>query len=154
VLVKKVFQEENMKKSVLLVLAMVVISALLLAACGGGAAEAPAAAERPAVADAYKGKTNPFAGDAAAAEKGKESYALYCASCHGDGGKGDGPAGSALDPKPADLTTLTDVGDDFVFWYIEEGGVGVGTNSAMPAQKGVLSEDQVWEIVTFVRTLK
>ncbi len=143
-----------MKKRMAFILAALVITALVLTACGGAVAEKPAAMEKQVVPDAYKGKTNPFSGDAAAAEKGKEAYALYCASCHGDGGKGDGPAGAALDPKPADLTTLSDVGDDFIFWYIMEGGVGVGTNSAMPAQKGVLSDEQVWQIVTFVRTLK
>jgi mono/diheme cytochrome c family protein len=37
--------------------------------------------------------------------KGKESYAMNCAACHGDSGKGDGVAGGALDPKPRNLVT-------------------------------------------------
>lgn len=37
---------------------------------------------------------------------GKEMFDSYCASCHGKGGKGDGPAASALKQPPADLTTL------------------------------------------------
>jgi mono/diheme cytochrome c family protein len=32
------------------------------------------------------------------------AYARYCASCHGAGGKGDGPAAGALVPPPTDLT--------------------------------------------------
>lgn len=36
-------------------------------------------------------------------KQGKTSYEMNCAACHGDGGKGDGPAGAALDPKPRDL---------------------------------------------------
>lgn len=36
----------------------------------------------------------------------KEVFDRYCASCHGTNAKGDGPAASALDPKPADLTML------------------------------------------------
>jgi mono/diheme cytochrome c family protein len=36
-------------------------------------------------------------------EKGRDSYALYCAGCHGDGGGGDGPAARFLEPKPRDL---------------------------------------------------
>jgi mono/diheme cytochrome c family protein len=35
--------------------------------------------------------------------KGKASYETNCSACHGDGGRGDGVAGAALDPKPRDL---------------------------------------------------
>jgi mono/diheme cytochrome c family protein len=34
-------------------------------------------------------------------------YRKYCAACHGVGGRGDGPAASALSPPPPDLTRLT-----------------------------------------------
>jgi mono/diheme cytochrome c family protein len=37
---------------------------------------------------------------------GKKTYTEYCASCHGEDGKGMGPAGSALKAPPSDLTTL------------------------------------------------
>ena len=37
---------------------------------------------------------------------GKEMFTTYCAVCHGPSGKGDGPAASALNKKPADLTQL------------------------------------------------
>lgn len=37
---------------------------------------------------------------------GRALYADYCASCHGDGGKGDGPAAAGLGKAPADLTTI------------------------------------------------
>lgn len=37
---------------------------------------------------------------------GKEMYLHYCASCHGAGGKGDGPAARAMKTSPADLTRL------------------------------------------------
>lgn len=37
---------------------------------------------------------------------GKKTYMEYCASCHGEDGKGIGPAASALKAPPADLTTL------------------------------------------------
>jgi mono/diheme cytochrome c family protein len=39
---------------------------------------------------------------------GKETFVKYCASCHGEDGKGNGPAAIALKPPPADLTTLSD----------------------------------------------
>ena len=37
---------------------------------------------------------------------GKETFLKYCASCHGEVGKGDGPAAIALKDVPPDLTTL------------------------------------------------
>ena len=38
---------------------------------------------------------------------GKETFLKYCASCHGEAGKGNGPAAIALKPPPSDLTTLS-----------------------------------------------
>ena len=40
------------------------------------------------------------------AASGSEMYQSYCASCHGRGAKGDGPAAPALKTSPPDLTTL------------------------------------------------
>lgn len=44
-------------------------------------------------------RTAAVPGDSAIA-RGKELYRTACASCHGDNGQGDGPAGIALNPKP------------------------------------------------------
>lgn len=38
--------------------------------------------------------------------QGRDLFLRYCTSCHGDGGKGDGPAAAALQPPPADVTRL------------------------------------------------
>ena len=43
--------------------------------------------------------TSPFAGE--------EMYASYCSACHGDKGKGDGPAVAATTTPPRDLTMLS-----------------------------------------------
>ncbi len=40
-------------------------------------------------------------------QAGKETYVRYCAACHGESAKGDGPAATALKPPPTDLTTLS-----------------------------------------------
>lgn len=37
---------------------------------------------------------------------GQQMYKSYCASCHGEAGKGDGPAAPALKVAPSDLTQL------------------------------------------------
>src|SRR5262245_59266963 len=38
---------------------------------------------------------------------GGDSFRFYCASCHGDSGRGDGPTAAVLKTRPADLTTLS-----------------------------------------------
>lgn len=56
---------------------------------------------------------------------GKELYQNNCASCHGNNGLGDGPAGAALNPPPRNFTTTDGWtnGRDFVQMYktLEEG---------------------------------
>jgi mono/diheme cytochrome c family protein len=71
--------------------------------------------------------------------------------CHGSQGHGDGPAGQALDPKPRNLAELqAKAGDDFLFWRIREGKPG----TSMVAWKGILTDEQTWQVVSFIRTLK
>jgi mono/diheme cytochrome c family protein len=38
---------------------------------------------------------------------GRQMFDSYCSACHGRTGKGDGPAATALTPRPADLTQFT-----------------------------------------------
>ena len=61
-------------------------------------APAPAEPEPPAVE-----MENPDAGSPA---RGRVSYRLYCASCHGNAGKGDGSVARYLKSAPTDLTKL------------------------------------------------
>lgn len=124
---------------------VLVLSAVLLAACGGGS-DATAIATVPAD---YAGATNPLGPDAAAA--GAEVFKTNCESCHGPQGHGDGPAGAALDPAPKNLPDLAaQVGDDFLYWRINAGKEG----TAMVAWKGILTDEQIWQTVAFIRTLK
>ena len=44
---------------------------------------------------------------ATSAASGKAMFKAYCASCHGESGKGDGPAAPALNTAPSDLTMLS-----------------------------------------------
>lgn len=127
------------------------VSVLAIAACGGaktssGENENAVPATVPAE---YAGLTNPLG--AAAADAGAEVFKTNCAMCHGPQGHGDGPAGQSLDPRPRDLAVLqTKVADDFLFWRIREGKPG----TSMVAWKGILTEEQIWQAVSFIRTLK
>mgnify|MGYP001278556687 CR=1 FL=1 len=51
----------------------------------------------------YAEKSNPLTPDAANLTAGRTLYRQYCASCHGINGLGDGDAGKALQPPPANL---------------------------------------------------
>lgn len=126
--------------------AVLVFSALVLAACGGGADVVATLAPVPSE---FSGQTNPLGADAAAA--GAEVFKTNCESCHGPQGHGDGPAGAALDPAPKDLSVLqATAGDDYLYWRINTGKEGTG----MVAWKGVLTDEQIWQAVSFIRTLK
>ena len=59
------------------------------------------------------------------AKAGKAKYDANCVGCHGSGGKGDGPAAAALNPKPGDFTNakaMKSLSDKFLFDIIKEGG--------------------------------
>ncbi len=101
----------------------------------------------PAEADQLK---NPLAGNEDATKKGKKLYAQMCSICHGDKGKGDGIAGAALKPTPANFTSekVQDESDGAIFWKMSEG------RTPMAAYKGSLKEEQRWQLVNYIRTLK
>ncbi len=46
--------------------------------------------------------------DPNAGVSGEHDFNMYCASCHGENGKGNGPKAFSLTIKPPDLTTLTE----------------------------------------------
>jgi mono/diheme cytochrome c family protein len=132
-----------------------ILAAILLGACGGGQSEAtkPGGTSVPTPPAEYAGKTNPFANQAAAAEAGKGIFTSDCSTCHGVNAKGDGPAAAALDPKPSNLAALQSIlNDGYLLWRISEGGMQAPFDSAMPAWKGILSERQIWQVITYLRT--
>jgi mono/diheme cytochrome c family protein len=47
------------------------------------------------------------AGQQEAVEEGKLLYGIYCQSCHGSQGRGDGPMARTMQPRPNDLTVLS-----------------------------------------------
>jgi mono/diheme cytochrome c family protein len=102
----------------------------------------------------YAGMTSPVAVNADSLAQGKIHFDLFCASCHGTEGLGDGPAAAALDPAPPMLAqTSLMTGDDYLFWRISEGGSMEPFNSAMPAWKEVLDEQARWDAINYARSL-
>jgi mono/diheme cytochrome c family protein len=134
------------------ILFMILTSVLILSACGGSSGSPSNANENAALAPVpteYAGLTNPLG--AGAATQGAEVFKTNCEMCHGPQGHGDGPAGQALDPRPRNLAELqTKASDDFLFWRIREGKPG----TSMVAWKGILTDEQVWQVISFIRTLK
>ncbi|TLN02623.1 cytochrome c, partial [bacterium] len=116
---------------------------------GSGGTETSSLPEPPA---SYASMTNPVAGQASASDAGKVVFETNCASCHGTTGAGDGPAGAALDPKPANLDAIMGTASDgYLMWRISDGGGMAPFNSSMPAWKGILSEDDIWNVITYMQ---
>jgi glucose/arabinose dehydrogenase len=114
---------------------------LALLTCGAASfllAQAASLHDAPAGARAMG---NPYAGQASAAAGG-ELYAGKCALCHGNAGQGNGNV------PPLALGPVQQAPDGSVFWYITRGDVDNG----MPSWEG-LSEQQRWQVVTYVKSL-
>jgi mono/diheme cytochrome c family protein len=96
---------------------------------------------------------NPFAGDAKAVASGKELFKKSCQKCHGPGGKGDGPDADPDAMQDMDLTNPKRGArnpDGVVFYKAWNGRA----KPKMPAVKDDLTKDQLWQIVSFVQTLR
>lgn len=153
-----------MKRISLLAALAVTALAALAAGCGGGGGKpannaagggGAAALTRPPAPEPYAGKTNSKTSDADVAE-GQKIFAGQCALCHGEKGDGDAAAGKALNPPASDLTDpkLQEVmKDDYMFWHIMEGGAALG-HTGMTPFKDSLKEDQIWQVISYIRTLK
>lgn len=103
---------------------------------------------------AYRSLSNPLVADRDTVQLGRSLYGQHCAGCHGDQGRGDGPAGRSLDPLPTNIAAAARMpiaSDAYLFWTIAEGGARVG--SAMPPFKRVLESDEIWSVIHYIRRL-
>jgi mono/diheme cytochrome c family protein len=84
-------------------------------------------------------------------EKGKPLYERQCSLCHGSHGKGDGHASKMLRPPAADLTSpnVKAKPDADVFQIIQQGK----PPTPMAAFKDQLSDQQIHDVVAYIRTL-
>jgi copper transport protein len=97
-------------------------------------------------------QVNPIPANQESVKAGEHLYIVNCVPCHGLSGKGDGPLGLMLNPRPADLTQHAIPGvhtDAQLFEWVTNGFPG----SRMPAFKTKLSDTDRWNLVNFIRTL-
>ncbi|MGB2894707.1 MAG: c-type cytochrome [Anaerolineales bacterium] len=105
---------------------------------------------------AYRNKVNPLADDPAAIASGNEAYFALCSQCHGEDGRGQGTEAARINPPPADFTNqerMRELTDGYLFWRISDGGNFDPYNSLMTAWGTLLSEQEIWELISYLRTL-
>ncbi len=87
-----------------------------------------------------------------AQEAGRDIFAVNCAICHGANGDGRGLRREGMIPPPADLTRSVwsgEAGAAKTYRVIQDGVPG----SAMPSWP-TLSEQQIWNLVAYIHSLK
>ena len=139
-------------RSRILPFAAVALAAWL--ACGDPAERAPA--PEPAPPEPAPSPTPPPAPTAGDASRGATVYATFCATCHGARGAGDGPVAASLDPKPADHTDgryMNALSDEHLVRVIRDGGVAVGKSPLMAGWGGSLDDQQILDLVAYIRSL-
>jgi mono/diheme cytochrome c family protein len=95
----------------------------------------------------------PRAGRAASAgdpTRGKAHFKEYCTVCHGTSGLGDGPMAKVTSPPTPKLTSseIRNKTDQDLLAVIAN-----GKNTAMPAWRGLLTDQDLLDVVVYVRAL-
>jgi len=86
---------------------------------------------------------NPYAGDATAATEGRQLFVQYnCSGCHG------GRAGGGMGPSLRDSIWIYGSSDAQLLGTITE-----GRSAGMPAWGGRIPQNQMWQIITYIRSL-
>lgn len=103
-------------------------------------------AQNIVVPPADKAKASPLVFNASTAKDGATTYNTNCVSCHGNPGKNNNM--KALNPTPKDLATADaqNQTDGDLFYKISEG------NPLMPKFKTILSENDRWKLVSYIRS--
>jgi mono/diheme cytochrome c family protein len=98
----------------------------------------------------FKSMKNPVASNDASIKAGQTIYARNCMMCHGKTGLGDGPKVRALKSTPNDFTKADFQNQtDGEHFYKTKTGRG-----DMPKYEGKLSDNDIWNVVNYMRTFK
>jgi mono/diheme cytochrome c family protein len=137
----------------------IAVPAVIVVALAGCKADPPGSLERSIVISAKhqifirnKEEKNPFPPTAMTISDGKEAFSHYCVACHGMDGQNTGvPFADHMSPPVPSLASheVQLYTDGQLKWIIDNGI----RPSGMPGSKGILSEDEVWSIVVFLRHL-
>jgi mono/diheme cytochrome c family protein len=158
------------KNRFIVLLALITLSAVILSSCGTASQSTStvvAAAEEDHddehqpeehmeghdfVPEEAAAVPNPLEATAVNIIAGAELYAASCAVCHGETGEGDGPGSEGLETLPADLHEdhVQGVTDGALYYVISHGK----PETPMPAWENVLSADERWLVVIFIRTFE
>lgn len=84
-------------------------------------------------------------------DSGKRIYDRYCTACHGVNGKGDGVMASVLSIKPADHTNAKNMAAFSNAELLK--AIKDGTDNYMPAWEGILSNQEMEDVVGYIRLL-
>ncbi|OQW32706.1 MAG: hypothetical protein A4E19_04915 [Nitrospira sp. SG-bin1] len=87
------------------------------------------------------------------AGRGKVLYREYCAQCHGLTGKGDGPAASGLEPKPAIHANMPfeKLPMEYLYNVINHGGPAIGKSPNMPYWGLTIGQQGVADVIAYLR---
>lgn len=106
-----------------------------------------------------RARANPVTSSEENLKRGRSLFRRHCSVCHGNEGRGDGPAArphSRRARAPRNLTQAdvqARLTDGEIFWKITN-GFRKGRQIVMPAfQEDISSDEDRWKIVHFVRTL-
>ena len=100
--------------------------------------------------------SRPAAPDKEAYVRGQKVYAQRCFFCHGEQADGNGPLSAQLTgSKPRDFRQkhLAERPPDALKRTILNGGEAVGLNPMMPAWGGILSPQEIDDVVVFIQTV-
>jgi mono/diheme cytochrome c family protein len=94
---------------------------------------------------------NPYPATPARLAAAHQLFHDQCALCHNDNGDGHTKIGQALYPKTPDLRGLTQNKSDGELFFSIRNGIRL---SGMPAWSSQDSDEQIWDLVSLIRTMK
>jgi len=79
-------------------------------------------------------------------------FANYCVTCHGVNADGNGRAARLYDPRPSNLR-MSEKNDAYIGLIVQRGGEALGRSPKMPPWGEELTDEQVRDVVSFVRSV-